>query len=209
MICQFLLTDEIITSAGILAIGGSSASNACHTGSTAAVWYVYTATCNGLTTVSSSIDLDEPDTRVSIHTDCVALDCLAANDDSGGGFTSTVSFPTVSGQTYYIEWDDRWDNGEFDFEISCQGAVGIDDLEENILGFTIYPNPAKDIFFIKDHQNRSRLQYEIYNVFGDLILMGASSSNQEVNVNHLSSGMYYLKVLENGTLIGTYKIMKE
>ncbi|MFT4987003.1 MAG: hypothetical protein ACI8U0_002649, partial [Flavobacteriales bacterium] len=67
------VTDEIITSAGILAIGGSSASNACFSVSTAAVWYVYTATCNGLTTVSSSIDLDEPDTRVSIHTDCVAL----------------------------------------------------------------------------------------------------------------------------------------
>jgi hypothetical protein len=115
--------DGVQTSAGTLAIGGTGATDACFTSGTppptAAVWYVYTATCDGVTTVSSAIDLDEPDTRVSVHSECDVLDCLAADDDDGPGFTSTTSFTTVAGEDYYLEWDDRWDGGEFDFEISC------------------------------------------------------------------------------------------
>ncbi|MFT5567499.1 MAG: hypothetical protein ACI81Y_002453, partial [Glaciecola sp.] len=104
--------------------GGGGATNACHTGGTNAVWYVYTASCTGFTTVSSEVDsLDLPDTRIAIHSACDTLDCIDFDDDGGAGFTSVVTFPTVAGEDYYLEWDDRWDDGVFDFEITCAPAL--------------------------------------------------------------------------------------
>gem|GEM_PF-4057841 len=48
-------TDSIIA-------GTNGAANICFTGGTSASWYSYTAAEGGETTVSSSIDLDTPDT---------------------------------------------------------------------------------------------------------------------------------------------------
>jgi hypothetical protein len=109
--------DGVFTDLGPIAAEG--ASNTCFNFSTNASWYEYTAPASGECTVSSSIDLDEPDTRVSVHSACDTLDCLASDDDSGTGFTSTVTFDVVAGENYFIEWDDRWSSGEFDFEVSC------------------------------------------------------------------------------------------
>ncbi len=59
------------------------------------------------------------DTRVHIYSgSCGSLSCVAGDDDSGGGFTSKVGFNANAGETYYIAWDDRWDDTNFDFEIS-------------------------------------------------------------------------------------------
>jgi len=113
------VADGVTTSPGTLSLASGSATNLCGTTATDAIWYAYTASCDGNATVSSSVDLDQPDTRVSVHSGCDNLDCLAADDDSGEGFTSIATFPTVAGMTYYIEWDDRWDGGEFDFEVTC------------------------------------------------------------------------------------------
>ena len=100
--------------------GGEGATNSCATGATQAIWYSFTSVANGSCTVSSSIDLDEPDTRVSIHTGtCDELVCYASDDDSGEGFTSIVTFDVAEGETYFIEWDDRWNTDPFDFELSC------------------------------------------------------------------------------------------
>jgi len=123
------VTDGVTTSAGVAALGFDNIGQ-CATG-TNSVWYSYEASCTGTTTVSSSIDLDEPDTQVHVYADCDSM-CIATDDDSGNGFTSVVSFETVAGETYYIEWDDRWDDGEFDFEISCAVPFDCPMLELNI-----------------------------------------------------------------------------
>jgi hypothetical protein len=126
------VTVGVTTSPGIIASGGGSATNACFGSASNAIWYSYTSTCSGTTTISSSIDLDEPDTRVSVHSACDIFDCLAADDDGGEGFTSIVEFASEAGTTYYIEWDDRWDDGEFDFEISCVTLIHCPSIGLNI-----------------------------------------------------------------------------
>lgn len=85
-------------------------------GSYDAVWYSFTAPCNGTIDVNSC--LGGADTRLYIHdgtSGCPTGGSIANNDDfcpttsTGPNFASSVSnVPVTAGTTYYIEWDDRW-----------------------------------------------------------------------------------------------------
>jgi len=111
--CAAPTTTTVAPFAGVL-----SASNVCNTGATDAVWYSMTAPMDGNICINSAIDADLPDTRVSVYTGaCDALSCEVTDDDSGAGFTSATILPAVAGTDYLIEWDDRWNDGEFDFEV--------------------------------------------------------------------------------------------
>jgi hypothetical protein len=121
--------DIVYTDPGPFAGGG--ASNSCFgAGGTNANWYTFTPADYMLITVSSSIDLDLPDTRLSIYTGpCDALTCISQDDDGGDGFTSITTFPGLPGTTYYIEWDDRWNDASFDWIIT--GEINNDDTDED------------------------------------------------------------------------------
>ncbi len=89
-------------------------------------------------TVSSSIDANNPDTRLSIFDgECGNLTCIASDDDGGEGFTSIASFVAENNTDYYLQWDDRWNDSDFQFEVTV-GILGddidndgIDDLLDN------------------------------------------------------------------------------
>lgn len=106
-----------------------------------AAWFVYTASENGFINVNSC--LGGSDTRVSIWNDCsdataVISDddsCPFASDGSGSAFASEIiGFSVTASQDYYIQWDDRWDELPFDWELTfdpegfndnCQTALDI------------------------------------------------------------------------------------
>ena len=87
---------------------------------TGGAWFVYTATRDGIATVSSELEQQSVDTRLSIFTgDCNALTCLASNDDVNSfSFFSEVTFLITQGNQYYIAFDDLYDNSGFDFSIT-------------------------------------------------------------------------------------------
>ena len=90
-------------------------------------WYRYTPSASAFITISSDSGIlpqnNGVDTRVHIYTGvCGSLVCVDGDDDSGAGFTSIVSFNATGGETYYIAWDDRWDESGFDFQLS-EGAA--------------------------------------------------------------------------------------
>lgn len=102
---------------------------------TASVWYTFTPDADGVMTVDACNG--GADTRVWIHTgscDAIGLNLttIAANDDAcqftpdntDDLYASTVVTPVSAGITYIIEFDDRWDNGEFAFNLAFEaGAV--------------------------------------------------------------------------------------
>lgn len=86
---------------------------------TAAEWYAYTATEDGLIRVSSNIS-GQPivDTRLHIYTGvCGSLTCHAGNDDNSANQSSTAIFEVSEDVTYYIVFDNRWSNSGFTFEL--------------------------------------------------------------------------------------------
>ncbi len=67
--------------------------------------------------------------------------------------------------------------------------------EFDINGFTIYPNPAKDVLTIKLN-NISNAKLSIYDIQGKLVLERSISQEQnlELNVSDLQSGLYFVKL---------------
>jgi hypothetical protein len=180
---------------------GGNSSNICFgAGGTNSNWYEYTAEGWGTVTIGSDLDPALPDTRLSIYTGtCDDLTCLISDDDGGAGFTSVVSFPVENGETYWIEWDDRWSQGQFDWYIDF--LVGIEELDAADQGVTVYPNPAQDELNLTFTLDESGVVlYEVYNLSGQMILTESRAESQGIvrqnlDVNELSSGMYFLRIL--------------
>ena len=118
-------------------------------------WYVFTATVDGIATVSSNITSNyNTDTRFHVYSGtCSALACLAGNDDTdlaGGNKTSEDTFPISNGESYYIAWDNRWSSDGFDFSltetaVTCpNGLPLIEDFEDENIFFGCYSVEDED-----------------------------------------------------------------
>jgi hypothetical protein len=87
-------------------------------------WYSYTPTQAGIVSLSSDLPQNvapnSVDTRVSVWSGtCTSLVCEGGSDDvSPTNYLTTFSFDALPGVTYYIQWDDRWDAGGFDFSFT-------------------------------------------------------------------------------------------
>jgi hypothetical protein len=118
----------------------------------AGVWYSFTATVDGTVNISSDLPVNTPpanseDTRLHVYSGtCAALTCIAGNDDiDNANFLSDASFPVTTGTTYFIAWDDRWDELGFDFVLteteclitSAPGAVTTPTPADNAMGVAI------------------------------------------------------------------------
>ena len=112
-------------------------------------WFVFTATVDGIATVSSNITSNNnTDTRFHVYSGtCSTLTCLAGNDDvdlAGGNKTSEDTFPITNGESYYIAWDNRWSSDGFDFTLSetavtCpSGLPLVEDFEDQNIFFGCY-----------------------------------------------------------------------
>lgn len=82
-------------------------------------WYIYTPNGDYLTTITTDLEVnDDRDTRFHVYQGtCGDLSCVAGDDDSGAGYLSVTSFYVYTGESYYIAWDDRWENQSFEFQL--------------------------------------------------------------------------------------------
>ena len=151
-----------IATIGINSVGtiNGTVENGCSwpTAGTFGEWYSYTATVDGVVTITSDLAQNDgatnsDDTRLSVFTgSCGALTCLVRADDvAAGNFLTTVTFAVTTGTTYYLLWDDRWSEAPFDFEltesaVACPGALPfLDDFTD--------PNTFLSCWEIIDNDN--------------------------------------------------------
>lgn len=151
-------TAEVITGDGLFSvptITGTYVGTCAPNGNVAnpnAIWYSYTATADGEVTISSDLfqndgGTNSDDTRVSVFTGtCAALACYAGSDDISNevgseNYLTTLTFPVQTGVTYLIQWDDRWSDKPFDFELlfAVVDCVGV-----NAAGVTAPTNVTVD-----------------------------------------------------------------
>ncbi|WP_299114126.1 T9SS type A sorting domain-containing protein [uncultured Winogradskyella sp.] len=140
---------------------------------------------------------------------------LACNSNSltylnvkNGNNINVTNFQAQSNLLNCIEVDDanysevNWTDVDFgvSFNEDCSN-LSIDELLVDEI--QIYPNPTTDRITIKNikHQDRN---FELYDVSGKMIIKTNSDS---IDVSGLSSGMYYLKIFSNNTIL-TKKIFK-
>ncbi|MEZ0007509.1 hypothetical protein ABH942_002891 [Flavobacterium sp. 28YEA47A] len=105
--------------------GAANTSAICAGSGTAsnAKWYKYTPTANISATITTDLILNiGRDTRFQLYRGtCGALTCAGGDDDSGdlgNGYLSKYTFNAIAGTTYYIVFDNRWENNGFDFVLA-------------------------------------------------------------------------------------------
>ena len=90
---------------------------------TAGEWYIYMPIGNHTVTVTTDLNINiGDDPRVHIYKgDCGNLICVAGDDDSGilgnPDALSVVTFDALSGNSYYIAFDDIWDSSGITFKL--------------------------------------------------------------------------------------------
>ena len=104
---------------------------------TSSVWYSFTSGLDGFVTLSSDTnsqgDTWDIDTRVAVFSACEGAgwtggwntvpdgdNVLAYDDDGGESGTSTTTFECVSGDTYYILWDNYWGPDPFSWYLETE-----------------------------------------------------------------------------------------
>ena len=90
---------------------------------------------------------------------------------------------------------------------------GIFSNNEEVSGqdIEIYPNPTSDILNLRLKTNTNS-RIELYNLQGELInswKVESNNSNLQLDISQLEVGVYVLRVIENGDVVLTEKILKE
>lgn len=63
----------------------------------------------------------------------------------------------------------------------------------------IYPNPANELINIDIEQSYKELYWSLYNVQGQIVVKSSQDSDcRQINVENLSSGLYYLNIVVDG-----------
>ncbi len=68
--------------------------------------------------------------------------------------------------------------------------------QNEIKGLNVYPNPANNVLFIETELNEVK-NIAIYDVLGKQVV-NTTTASTEVNVSNLNSGLYIVKITENG-----------
>ncbi|MDR6966331.1 chitodextrinase [Flavobacterium arsenatis] len=81
-------------------------------------------------------------------------------------------------------------------------SLSISDFNQSLSEIKLYPNPASDILNIQT--NSTLKSVEIYNIQGQKVV---SSNQKQINVAHLASGVYLVKIQDENAKIATKKIV--
>jgi len=83
-------------------------------------------------------------------------------------------------------------------------STGITDILK-VSNLKIYPNPANNNFFMECENCNT---VKIYDMLGKEVLSQTFNGKTEINISHLSKGIYNVKVLSEDRVIGNSKIVK-
>lgn len=89
-------------------------------------------------------------------------------------------------------------------------TIGTDENNGIRLSMSVYPNPAlSSVNLILENQNIENVSFLLYNLYGELLLKEKVNGNTTcIPVNHLPSGSYLLKVVDDRSELKTFKIIK-
>ena len=101
---------------------------------------------------------------------------------------------TVNGlRCYWIGDELIYHNGEEDCDAIHSELQSLD--ETDIAAFTVYPNPATGVLFVRTHAVRLYGEYRITNLMGQTVLSGAiTAENQRIDIADLPAGMYFISL---------------
>ena len=135
----------------------------------------------------TNIEADIRFTGNSLLEDFCAIETAINNGLTRAYFvTSNLYNPTVS-----------------DFNNGMCSLLGVDEFD--VSAIKVFPNPVRD--FLSIETNVQIMSVEVHNLQGQEI--SCNYENGKLNMNHISSGIYILKLMDSESRISVYKILKE
>ncbi|MFM7473506.1 MAG: nidogen-like domain-containing protein [Crocinitomicaceae bacterium] len=92
----------------------------------------------------------------------------------------------------------------FVFEVIYEHAASANEI--NSPSYKVYPNPTNDLINIIISDSDQNFQIELSDLSGQIIL--SESNKNELNLNHLSNGVYILKISLGDQVIANERIIK-
>ena len=89
--------------------------------------------------------------------------------------------------------------------IKVNSCIGINEL--NTAQITVYPNPSKGIFELRDITEVMHI--EVYTITGQRILSQSSTESTRLDLSQQPKGIYLLKLSQNGTEAAQYKLIRD
>jgi len=138
------------------------------------------------------------------------IDTYAAGDVMGWQITVSDN-DGEEARDWIGNWipDTQWDHadtlGILKLGSELSGTVGID-KPQTAEQISIYPNPVAKEFHVKGDTKIEAL--EIFNAVGAMVLR-INKVEDQVEVSNLHTGLYFVKVYSNGSLLETLKLVKE
>jgi hypothetical protein len=88
-------------------------------------------------------------------------------------------------------------------------TVGVKESLVN-MGVLINPNPTNGLLNVNFNSAQQNIKIELYNSIGALVLTENTVSKMNtINLSDLSTGIYFIKVLEGNEIIVVQKVVKE
>ncbi len=158
--------------------------------------------------VSDAIDFN--DTQMVVYTgSCDALTSVTCNDDGPnavmGDFPSFVEFTAEAGTEYLImvdgfNFNGSISDGEFCMFITQQTSVSVLEVNEDVLGMTVFPNPVQDLLNLNINvADYSEATIMISNVAGQMVqqqIVNLQNGDNVLNINldNAPAGVYMVSV---------------
>ena len=90
------------------------------------------------------------------------------------------------------------DGQSIDFEINVVMLFVDDGVDDNEMEISVYPNPMRDVFFVRTNHGQSVQCVEVFNIIGQRVI---SSRGTEINVSELDAGVYFVRAAIDDKMI--------
>lgn len=141
---------------------------------------------------------------------CSALSCEDTEDSGYAGGTETISIPTLSGNTYYVNvghYSDSFDYPEEAFTIDItKGVLGTSDVKAEKKNIKLYPNPFTDVVNITDAANVKSI---VVSDISGRQLRVIDNPATSVHLGELKQGLYLLTLVMKDGSKQTIKTIKK
>lgn len=184
---------------------------ACTNGMNDGTWFTFTGNGNAHDITVTMPSGSEFDAEIGVYTgSCGNLVCVDRVDDEGEGGTETISIPTVSGTTYFVNvgyYDDTIDEPEGTFTINItNGALATSEVKGNKNGIKAYPNPFTEVLMLSDVTHVKSIS--ISDISGRLIKM-IDQPTSTLQLGELKSGLYMITLQMKDGSKKTIKAIKK
>jgi hypothetical protein len=117
-------------------------------------------------------------------------DDFQSNQDAGAIALAGWPIPTTS-LGIAGQWNDININNAIYYVIEKKSSVGIKEMN-NLNNIQVYPNPCNNKLTIETNSNLNKINYQVYNLSGKLIMTDTFENNNTINTTLLNNEIYYI-----------------